>query len=177
MVNIKSIKILAGTLFLTLIGTGLHFLYDLTGGNALTVWFSGVNESTFEHLKLFYWASVLLLFAELIIAKKTAAVPMGNFFTLRLNGMLLGMLFIVVFFYTYQGITGRNYDFLNIIDYVLGALLSRMWVDLRPEKRSSFEGLAVAVFGAIGILFLVFTLSPPHIGLFRDPVGGEYGIL
>ena len=35
-------------------GTLLHFLYDLTGGSVLVAPFSGVNESTFEHVKLLF---------------------------------------------------------------------------------------------------------------------------
>ena len=42
-------------------GTILHFLYDWTGGSILAAPFSGVNESTWEHMKLLFWP--LFLFA------------------------------------------------------------------------------------------------------------------
>ena len=45
---------LFGFAFTALGGTLLHFLYDFTGA----LWaapFSGVNESTWEHMKLLYW--------------------------------------------------------------------------------------------------------------------------
>ena len=45
----------------TLLGTILHFLYDWTGGSLFIAPFSGVNESTWEHMKLLFWP--LFLFA------------------------------------------------------------------------------------------------------------------
>ena len=51
----------AGFAFVTFGGTILHFLYDWTGGNILVLPFSGVNESTWEHMKLLFWP--LFLFA------------------------------------------------------------------------------------------------------------------
>ena len=51
----------AGFAVATFGGTILHFLYDWTGGSILISPFSGVNESTWEHMKLLYWP--LFLFA------------------------------------------------------------------------------------------------------------------
>ena len=51
----------AGFALTTLGGTILHFLYDWTGEFALVSPFSGVNESTWEHMKLLFWP--LFLFA------------------------------------------------------------------------------------------------------------------
>ena len=45
----------AGFAAVTFGGTVLHFLYDWTGGSILTAPFSGVNESTWEHMKLLFW--------------------------------------------------------------------------------------------------------------------------
>ena len=42
-------------------GTLLHFLYDWLGGALWVTPFSGVNESTWEHMKLLFWP--MLLFA------------------------------------------------------------------------------------------------------------------
>ena len=44
-----------------LLGTLLHFLYDWTGQNVFAALVSGVNESTWEHMKLLYFP--LFIFA------------------------------------------------------------------------------------------------------------------
>ena len=43
-----------GFAFTSLLGTLLHFLYEWTGKSPLVAPFSGVNESTWEHMKLLY---------------------------------------------------------------------------------------------------------------------------
>ena len=45
---------LMGFAVVSLGGTLLHFLYDWTGQSVLAAPFSGVNESTWEHMKLLY---------------------------------------------------------------------------------------------------------------------------
>ena len=45
----------AGFAFVSLAGSLLHFLYDWTGESVLIAPFSGINESTWEHMKLLYW--------------------------------------------------------------------------------------------------------------------------
>ena len=50
----------AGFAVATLGGTIAHFLYDWTGGSILVSPFSGVNESTCEHMKLMFFSMLLL---------------------------------------------------------------------------------------------------------------------
>ena len=45
---------LGGFLFTGALGTLLHFVYEWSGGSALAAWFSAVNESTWEHMKLLF---------------------------------------------------------------------------------------------------------------------------
>ena len=51
----------AGFALSSLAGTLLHFLYDWTGNLVAVAPFSGVNESTWEHMKLLFWP--LFIFA------------------------------------------------------------------------------------------------------------------
>jgi hypothetical protein len=46
------------------------------------------------------------------------------------------------------------------------------------ENRSSCKKprRAVIALVVIALLFVIFTFFPPEIGLFRDPLTGEYGI-
>ena len=45
---------LVGLAYVSLVGTVLHFLYDWLGGAVWVAPFSGVNESTWEHMKLLF---------------------------------------------------------------------------------------------------------------------------
>ena len=66
----------AGFAAVTFAGTFLHFLYDWTGRNILVSPFSGVNESTWEHMKLLFWPLFLFGLVQRLFSKirKTTGV-------------------------------------------------------------------------------------------------------
>lgn len=163
-----------GFLFISAIGTLLHFLYDWTGGNLIVAAFSGVNESTFEHLKLFYWPFLIFAIYEWFRYGK----DMRGFWFIKLKSLLLSLTFIVAFFYTYRGVFGFNIDSLNILDFFIAAALSRIYEMGAKRKRYSkrLDKISLVLITIVGLLFVVFTFYPPHIGLFKDPKG-FYGIL
>ena len=129
---------LIGFFFVTLLGALGHFLYDLTGGNQLVGRFFAVNESTWEHLKLLFFPFALYWVVELFAIGKTYK----NFAFAGLVGVLSGMAFIVLTFYTYTGVLGKSIDFLNILIFVL--LLFPILVQVL--RLSLLYQLRVAVF-------------------------------
>ena len=46
---------LAGAVFMVVLGSALHFLFDLAGGWPTLALIAAVNESIWEHLKLAFW--------------------------------------------------------------------------------------------------------------------------
>ena len=164
----------AGFALTSLGGTLLHFLYDWTGRSILTAPFSGVNESTWEHMKLLFWP--LLLFA---LVQRIFFRHQENYWCAKLLGMLLGLVLIPVLFYTYNGVFGKSPDWINIaIFYICAAsvFLFERWIFKQARLQCKHQQLAFAVICLIGALFVVFTFAPPQIPLFRDPLGGTYGI-
>ena len=155
-------------------GTILHFLYDWLGETLWVAPFSGVNESTWEHMKLLFWPMLLFAVAQGFFFKDR-----GDFWCIKLRGILLGMVLIPVIFYTYNGVVGKSPDWLNIAIFFVAAaavyiyearLLGREELPCRSPK------WAVAVLGLLAALFVVFTFLTPEIGIFRDPLTGTYGI-
>lgn len=162
----------AGFALSSLGGTLLHFLYEWTG-SVMTAPFSGVNESTWEHMKLLYFP--LLLFA-LVQSRYFRDVP--AFWCVKLRGTLVGLALIPVLFYTYNGAVGKSPDWVNIAIFFV-ATAAAFWVEWRLFRRGSLicrPRLALAALCAIGVLFVAFTFWPPALPLFRDPVTGGYGV-
>ena len=158
----------------TFVGTILHFLYDWTGGNILVAPFSGVNESTWEHMKLLFWPLFLFALAQRLFFK-----DQENYWCVKLAEILLGLLLIPVLFYTYNGVFGKSPDWINIaIFYISAALvfLFEWWAFKRDQLQCEYPWLAFAVICLFGILFVVFTYVPPQIPLFRDPLSGNFGM-
>ena len=155
-------------------GTVLHFLYDWLGESVRVAPFSGVNESTWEHMKLLFWPMLLFAVVQCFFFKDR-----GDFWCIKLRGILLGMVLIPVIFYTYNGAVGKSPDWLNIAIFFVVAAAVYLYEARLFERRTVACGSpkwAVAVLGALAVLFVMFTFFTPEIGLFRDPLTGTYGI-
>ncbi len=62
-------------------GTLLHFLYDWSGQNRFAAIFSGVNESTWEHMKLLFFPMFAFALIQSFFFKENSA-----FFCIKLRG-------------------------------------------------------------------------------------------
>ena len=157
----------------TLGGTLLHFLYDWIKKPWIAP-FSGVNESTWEHMKLLFWP--MFLFA---VVQSFFFTDRPDFWCVKLRGILLGLTLIPVLFYTYNGVIGKSPDWINIAIFFLSAALAFLWETRALQTgsvRCTFPTLAFFALCAIGLLFVVFTFYTPKIPLFLDPLTGTYGL-
>lgn len=156
----------AGFAFTALGGTLLHYLYEWTGESVWAAPFSGVNESTWEHMKLLYVP--LLLFA-LIQSRFFGDYP--HFWCVKLKGVALGLMLIPVVFYTYNGAFGKSPDWFNIALFFVTAaivfILETTW--LQKETEPCKGSLALLSLLLIGSFFVVFTFAPLPLPLFTPP--------
>ena len=155
-------------------GTLLHFLYDWTGEAVLVAPFSGINESTWEHMKLLFWPMFIFAIVQSFLFRERE-----NFWTVKMRGILLGITLIPVLFYTYNGAIGKSPDWLNIAIFFISAAAAYIYeTRLFKADKLNFRSprRAIAVLCVIALLFVVFTFITPQIGIFKDPVTGTYGI-
>ena len=152
----------------------MHFLYDWLGEAVWIAPFSGVNESTWEHMKLLFWPMfVFALVQSLFFRERT------DFWCVKLRGMLLGLALIPVLFYTYNGAIGKSPDWLNISIFFVSAAVAYLYeTRLFNQKRLLCKQpyFALAALCALSLAFIVCTFLPPRIGIFRDPITGAYGV-
>ena len=99
-----------GFLFTSVLGTFLHFLFDLTGGSLPAALVSAVNESIWEHMKLLYVP--LTLFA--LIGGRCMAMNYPGYWCAKWWGTLAGLATIPLLYYTYTGALGVKADWFNI---------------------------------------------------------------
>ena len=165
---------IGATAFCLVIGTLLHFTYELSGGNTFVAGFSAVNESTWEHLKLLFYPMFLTTIIGYFYLGKTSP----NFLCTRLLGILTAILFTIVFFYTYTGVIGTNFAFIDISIFFVAVILGEL-VSYKVLVSSFDCNSSVALVGIILLLacFIIFTYFTPEIGLFKDPVTGLFGII
>ena len=164
---------LMGFAITSLVGTLLHFLYDWTN-SAIIAPFSGVNESTWEHMKLLFWP--MFIFA---IVQSFFFSDREDFWCIKLKGNLLGLALIPILFYTYNGVIGKSPDWINIAIFFISAAVAYIYETRQFNNEMTVcknPKLAVGTLCVIAVLFVIFTFATPEIGIFKDPLTETYGI-
>ena len=155
-------------------GTLLHFLYDWLGKAMWIAPFSGVNESTWEHMKLLFWPMFIFALVQSFFFRDRE-----DFFCVKLRGILIGLILIPVLFYTYNGVIGKSPDWINIAIFFIAVAISYIYETRRFGKEKSpcsHPKIALAILCGIAVLFILFTFLTPEINIFMDPLTGTYGI-
>ena len=165
---------LVGFAVTSLGGTILHFLYDWLGGAVWIAPFSGVNESTWEHMKLLFWPMLVFAIFQSFFFRDREDFP-----CVKLGGIFLGLILIPTLFYTYNGVIGKSPDWLNIAIFFISAAIAFIYETKKfysSDAACKNPKIAVFLLSAIAFLFIIFTFITPEIGIFKDPVFGTYGI-
>ena len=166
----------AGFLWTAAIGTLLHFLYDWSGGNAVAAAFSEVNESTWEHMKLLFFAMLFFSVVQVCVMGRTYPdLP-----AVRTVSILTGLLLIPILFYSYTGALGIRISWVNIAIFYVSALCAFV-LDFsllrRGRLRAPWQQLAgLAVLWTLAFAFVWLTFRPLPFPLWQDPVTGRFGI-
>jgi hypothetical protein len=165
---------LMGFALTSLGGTLLHFLYDWLGKATWIAPFSGVNESTWEHMKLLFWPMFIYAIVQSFFFRDCK-----EFWCIKLKGILLGLILIPVIFYTYNGAIDKSPDWLNIAIFFICAAIAYIYETRQFNKENvpcSSPKIALILLCFIALLFVIFTFKTPEIGIFNDPLTNLYGI-
>jgi hypothetical protein len=169
---------IGGIIFISIIGSLLHFTFALSGNWLPLGIISAINESVWEHLKLAFWPSLFFALMEFLAMRHDTRK--GNFFFFaKAVGTYIMPLVIVMIFYSYTRIIGKSILAVDISSFVvavaIGQLVSyRMLSRLNLASKFNILGIILFVIGALS--FALFTFFPPHLGIFQDGVSSGYGI-
>ncbi len=157
----------------SLLGTLLHFLYEWTGSPSVAL-VSAVNESTWEHMKLLFFP---MLSVALLQYARMEERP-SAYWCIKARAILLGLLLIPVLFYTLGGVFGTTSGVVNIAIFFAAVALAYRYEakQFRCDRVCTAEGWAVLALCVLALAFFLFTFRPPALPLFRDPLGGGFGI-
>ena len=159
-------------IFASVLGTILHFTYELSNNNLIVGAFSAVNESTWEHLKLLFIPMLITTIIGYLYLNENK----DKFLCAKTIGIIVSMLFTIIFFYTYSGVLGTNLAIINILTF-LGAIVLGEYVSF--ELMNSYikcdKMAAIITLTILLISFIAFTYFSPKIGIFKDPIDC-YGI-
>ena len=175
---------IGGGLVVFLVGSFLHFLYELSGFHPLGAVLGSVNESTWEHLKLFFWPGLVMGAIEHAYLRERVA----NIWPAVAARLWLTAATVAVAFYAYVGVVlpidGKGTLAGTIATALVGVVVGQVaaYRLMRAPLRSR-AGTRISIAAILALLaaFVVFTFAPPRIFLFEDFLGyryaGQYGIL
>ncbi|MBQ1264847.1 MAG: hypothetical protein IIY04_05445, partial [Oscillospiraceae bacterium] len=106
-------RFIAAFVISSLIGTGMHFLYDLLP-SPITAVFAPVNESIWEHLKLSFWP---FLGAAFVLNRKQK--HQRSAWGAALSALVLMPLFLTGIYYTLLSGFAVESDAINVTLYYL----------------------------------------------------------
>lgn len=160
-------------IFLTMLGSLLHFAFDITNSKFVGL-FTPVNESTWEHFKLVLVPATFFVFI-LILLKRDI-----------LNGSLLSLCFSFISscIFIYLSILIHDYMgfehtvIFSILLYIISMAICFSLIYIFSNS-TSFAGtnmLGVILLFMIYLLFIVITIFPLKLDIFRDFVTGTYGM-
>ena len=165
----------SGIVIVFALGTLFHFLYDWTGFKFLA-FFSSVNESTFEHMKILFFPMLIFSIIQSFYFKK----DYDNFWTIKLEGTIIGLLLVPVLFYTLSGAFGTLKGFINVLIFFISIVVAFVFEAKAFKQNSAIlkrELVSKILFIVLAVLFILFTFYPPRIPLFLDPIYKTYGIV
>ena len=162
---------IAGAFIVFIIASLLHFIYDLNP-NVLTSLFGAVNESIWEHIKIFTIAYLFYGFIELLWAKP----EFKRFVVAKTAGVIVqGSLIPLYYFFIKKPVL--------VVDMLIGFLSAVVGFLVSYRLYKSERKIEKYFLTSIMILFLIimsllcFTYFPPQVELFRDVITGEYGVV
>lgn len=166
---------LCGFVFVSILGTLSHFFFDWSHESTAVGLFCPVNESVWEHLKLIYFPYIIWSIIEFFTLKIK-----GNFFFAKLCGEISGIVTILFIHYTFKGATGVESMVADIVSFFAGVaisfLISYMIIKNAKQGGAFKEITSICALVIIGVIFILFTFTPPLIPLFEDPQTLTYGI-
>ena len=157
----------AGFLWISVLGTLLHFTYEWSGCNSFIGLFSAVNESVWEHMKLLFFPAAS--FSIILYPFFRRKIP--SFLTAWGFAVFIAMLLQTSVFYTYSGIIGKNIPAADILlFYVCSLVCSILAIRFTKKNINTGSLWGLAIFCGLSVCFFRFTKNPPDLGIFQIPL-------
>lgn len=161
---------LIGIPVIVIFGTLLHYTYSASGNIILAGFFSAMNESVWEHLKLTFWPGVIWTF---FLAFGLGWRSHQNFWFARVSALTISALLIVILFYMYTAILGDNLLLLDlsifVVSIVVGQRLALKLYSIQPVP-PVLTRLALLVVMLEALSFVIFSFWPPNLEIFKPSI-------
>lgn len=142
-----------------------HFIYGWFHHHLLVGFFTPINNSIWEYLKLIFVPMTVFAIVEHQLIGKTYPRLMPA----RIYGMFGGIFVIILTISTFAGIFGRRFLLLDITAVVVGtvaAFLISNWIQLKYRLTRTACERSIIFLTAFAVCLVAFTIIHPKLALF-----------
>ncbi len=160
---------------LFLVGSVFHFVFKWFGSLYFLAPFFPINESIWEHTKLLVLPLFLFYLLYYFLYKNKYLLDKESWFTSLLVSISVSVLTMIVFYYTYSGVLGKNIAFVNVFSLLFSLFLGQILASkfYNEKKKVSFKVLLFS-FIFLFVFYLIMTFYPFKIPLFYDMNSHKY---
>ncbi len=172
--TLKKIKVI-GAVSIIVLSFLFHFAYT-TFPNFLTSLFFPVNESIWEHMKLFFISALVYSIIDYILLKKNN-IKFNNFFLqLFVTSVLSFIIYLIVYLPLYNIFHENMFISIGllILVIILGQIVS--YFLLKQEELKILNLLSIILLPLIFLVFAYLTYNPIKNYVFFDIQSEKYGI-
>ena len=165
--------LIVSILFMSIIGTLSHFLYDISNHNKIIGLFTAVNESTWEHIKIALTPTLLWSVIDGIMY-----INNPNYFEAKFLSLLIIIILMPLMYYGHKFITKKDVFLFDILSFyvviISSQLLFNYILQLEPLNNVYKYFSCIGIF-IIFACYLLLTLMPIKSFIFKDPITKKYG--
>lgn len=170
--------IIKGIPLLFVIGSFMHFLYDLCGKNNIVGLIAAVNESVWEHSKMVLLPIICFWSLYYLFKGKKYNIDKNKWFSSALVSLLTALITIPMLYYFYTEAFGVELLAVDISILFVAVLFGQLLgLHFYKYSKSVCWYIPVIIFVLLIVVFMIFTYFPPEIPFFKDSVSGKYGII
>jgi hypothetical protein len=165
-------------------GSLLHFAFELSEYWRPLAVMAAVNESAWEHVKMYFWPGLLFALAQYTYTRHLAR----NYWLGKAVALAVTPLLILIAYFSYMAYVSSSGAkpslpvMLGIMVFGIAAGQLASWrILVSPQISSGARRYAVAAYAILVTAFSSLTYFPPNIFVFENfycyQYTGEYGIL
>lgn len=163
-----------GIVLIAVVGTLLHFVYEISGHNKFVAIFAAVNESTWEHIKICMTPTILWSLYDGYVYGLNS-----NYLIAKSLSLLTIIVLIPILFYTYTAFTKKSILFIDVICFYITVICSQLifyyFINCAPLPFIYTYLCGILLFIEVGA-YMFLTFQPLKHFIFEDPISHKYGL-
>ena len=155
--------------FLFIIGSLFHFAYYFTGKNIIVGFFTPINESIWEHIKLILTPLLLWWILYYVFNHKKYNINKDRWFNATFFSIITGIILVPALYYLYIGALGIESLVIDVLILFFSILFAQLVGYHFYKHLKGINYLAPIILLIIIVtIFMIFTVSPPDFPIFKS---------